>query len=405
MKDDLLDLRTLVRAGAGVWWGQAAAEPIPLVDALLDQLDGIGPVRAFSGLTFNARLRCPPDPLSLVSYGAMGELRGAARADRLAVVPGNYSTLPRLFAERRLPRDVGLVQVSPRGAEGTHSLGFGADYTADALQHTGTLVAEVNHRMPALERAPRLPPERFAAMVETDRPLPGDPRREPDAVDRAIAEHVAEWVQDGDTLQVGVGTLPSAILAALTSHADLGLHSGMLTDAVLDLADAGVLTGRRKEIDTGLMVAGTAIGSPELYGRLADYPVAFRPTSYTHAPAALCRLEGLVAINAALQVDLTGAVGAESVGGRYVGGIGGQADFSGAASRTGRLSIIALRATAAERSTIVTALDGPVSTARADIDVVVTEYGSAVLRGVSLADRPALLASIAAPHHRAALAG
>ncbi len=398
----MIDLRAHMRAGDGVWWSQAGAEATPLVDALLDQVADIGPVRAFCGLTLNRRLADPPAQLSLVSYGAMGELRRASAAGRLDVVPAHYSALPRLFAGGLLPADVGLVQVSPPGPDGRCTLGIGADYAADAARHSRTLVAEINHRMPATT-ARGNPRERFAAVLETDRPLPEVPERPPDAVDEAVAARVAELVEDGDTVQIGVGALPSAILGGLAGHRDLGFHAGLLTDAVLRLIDKGVVTGARKEIDAGLVVTGTAIGTTNLYARAGEASVAFRPASYTHHPGVLARLGRLVSVNSALEVDLTGQVGAEVAGSRYLGGVGGQADFSSAAARTGARSIIALRSTTRGTSTIVPALRGPVTTARADVDVVVTEHGVAWLRGCPLSERGRRLAAIAAPEHRDAL--
>lgn len=401
MSEPVIDLRPHVRAGDGVWWSQAGAEATPLVDALLDQVADIGPVRAFSGLTFNRRLRDVPDEVGLVSYGAMGELR---RARGLQVVPTHYSMLPRLFAERVLPGDVGLVQVSPPGPDGLCSFGIGVDFAGDAVAHSRILIGEINHRMPATVGTPGIPLDRFAATVETDRPIPEAPDRAPDAVDEAVAARVAELVEDGDTVQMGVGALPSAIMDGLAGHRDLGFHSGMLTDGVVRLVEKGVLTGRHKEIDQGLLVTGSAIGSTALYEGLADLPVVFRPASYTHDPGVLARLHRLVAINAAIEVDLSGQVNGESVGGRYLGGIGGQADFSGAAARTGARSIIALRSTTSGgASTIVPTLDGPVSTARADVDVVVTEHGTAWLRGCPLTERGQRLLAVADPRHRDAL--
>jgi acyl-CoA hydrolase len=411
-----VDLRPHIRAGDGVWWSQA--EATPLVDALLDQVAGIGPVRAFCGLTFNPRLREVPDELSVTSYGAMAGLRSLSRAGRLSVVPAHYSALPRMFAERLLPGDVGLVQVSPPGPDGLCSLGIGADYAADAVRHSRVLIGEINHRMPATTGSPAIPVERFAATIETDRPLPEAPDREPDAVDAAIAARVAALVDDGDTVQMGVGALPAAIMDGLAGHRDLGFHSGMLTDGGLRLVEKGVLTGSRKEIDAGLLVTGTAIGSAELYAGLGGLPIEFRPASYTHNPRVLSRLATLVSINSALQVDLAGQVGGEAVRGRYVGGIGGQADFSSAAARTGACSVIALRSTAGgstaggstagdstagRLSTIVAALDGPVSTARADVDAVVTEHGTAWLRGCPVDAIGPRLVAIAAPEYRDAL--
>jgi acyl-CoA hydrolase len=399
-----LDLAEHIRAGDGVWWSQAGAEAVPLVDALIDQVAAIGTVRAFCGLSFNRRLREVPPQLRLTSYGAMGELRAVSRAGRLDVVPAHYSALPRLFAERLLPVDVGLVQVAPPGPDGRCSLGIGADYAADALRHSRVLIGEVNHRMPVTTGTPGIPLDRFAAVVETDRPIPELPTRAPDPADAVIACRVAELVDDGDTVQVGVGTVPAAIMDGLAGHTDLGFHSGMLTDGVLRLVEKGALTGRRKEIDARLVVTGTAIGSADLYARLGEMPVVFRPASYTHSARVLAQLGRLVSINSAMEVDLTGQVGAEVAGGGYLGGIGGQADFSGAAARTGARSIIALRATSGGGSTIVPVLrGGVVTTARADVDVVVTEHGAAWLRGCPLSERAARLTAVAAPEHREAL--
>jgi acyl-CoA hydrolase len=401
----VIDLSPFVRPGAGVWWSQASAEPTTLVHALLDQAHRLGPVRAFAGMSWDQRLTTAlPPGVTLVSYGALGALRSLGRSERLQIVPCHYSALPRLFASGRLPHDVGLVQVSPPDASGCCSLGIGVDYVADAVDHTPTLIAEINERMPATTGSPRIPVGRFSAVIRTDRPLLEAPHRVPDGAERAIAGHVAELVGNGATIQVGVGLLPTAVLGALSGHSDLAVHSGIISDPVLHLVDKGVITGARKEIDPGLIVAGSALGSAELYARIPGLPAEFRPASYTHAPAVLARLRGLVAINSALQVDLTGQVNAEVRRGRHLGGIGGQADFSRAAASTGSGSIIALRSAADGRSTIVAALDGGVvTTGRADVDAVVTEHGVARLTGVPIEKRAARLIAIAAPEYREAL--
>jgi acyl-CoA hydrolase len=395
----MIDLRQYIRPGDGIWWSQTSAEPTPLVHALLDQVSSIGPVRAFVGLTWDRRLTTElPDELSVVSYGGLGELR---RLARLEVVPCHYGALPRLFAERRLPCDVGFVQVSPPDSAGNCSLGVGVDYIADALDHTPVLIAEINRRMPVTLGAPRIPLSRFAAVVETDRSLLEAPDREPAAVELAIARNVADLVADGDTIQLGVGTLPSAVLTALEGHKDLGLHSGMISDAALRLIDRGVLTGARKEIDPGLHVTGAALGTAALYDRLPGLPVAFRPASYTHAPQVLSQFRSFVSINSAIEVDLTGQVGAELRNTTYAGAVGGQVDFSRAAAMTGGRSIIAMRADSRGESTIKTALEyGAVTTARADVDFVVTEHGAAALRGCSLTERARRMIAVAAPEHR-----
>jgi acyl-CoA hydrolase len=398
----VIDLGKYITAGDGVWWGQAAAEPRPLVDALIEQTEQIGPLRVFTGLSWNDQLAVSmPDALSMVSYGGLGELSELSKSGRLDVVPCHYSALPRMFAERRLPCDVGLVQVSPPDTDGMCSLGVGVDYVADAIPHTPVLIAEINAQMPATVGTPRIPVERFAATITTDRGLPEDTVRAPGPAERAIAAQIAELVEDGDTVQLGVGSLGAAVLDALARHQDLGVHTGMITDGLLRLIDKGVVTGKRKEIDTGLAVVGTALGSTDLYRRVAELPVRFLPTSYTHAPQVLSQLRSLVSVNFAVEVDLSGQVGAEVSRGVYVGAVGGQVDFTRAAALTGKRSIIALRATSRGASTIKTALEGGVvTTGRSDVDTVVTEYGVAHLRGISLGERARRLSAIAAPEFR-----
>lgn len=402
----MIDLSELIRPGDGIWWGQGGAEPTALVDALLDEAHRIGPLSAFVGAAWNPRLvRDLPEDLSVTSYGALGELRLLSRRGSLDVIPCHYSALPRMFASGRLPCDVGMVQVSPPDEDGLVSLGIGVDYMADAIAHTRTLIGEINHRMPGTIGGPRLPLSAFAAVVETDRPLLELAGRPPDDVDLRIARHVASLIDDGDTLQMGVGSLPNAVLEALQGHRDLGFHSGIITDGVIDLIERGVLTGARKEIDPGVAVTGSLFGTAHGYGRVADLPVRFCATSYTHAPEVLSRLRSFVSVNSAIEMDLTGQVNAEIARGTYIGAVGGQVDFSRAAALTGGRSIIALRSSVPSRhggttSTIVPTLSGPVSTGRVDVDAVVTEHGVAVLTGCTDRERRRRLVRIAAPEHR-----
>ncbi|EID10474.1 acetyl-CoA hydrolase/transferase family protein [Mycolicibacterium phlei] len=398
----MIDFGRYLKPGMGVWWGQAAAEPRPLVDQLLAQAPTLGPLQLFTGLSWNDQLAEQISPgTRMISYGGLGALRKLVQADRLEVVPCHYSALPRMFAERRLPCDAGLIQVSPPDAYGMCSLGIGVDYMANAIDHTPLLFAEINARMPVTETSPRLPLHSFTAVIETDRPLPEDPPAPIGDVERAIAAHIVGLIDDGDTIQVGIGSLGAAVFEALSGHRDLGVHTGMITDGLLMLMEKGAVTGGRKEIDTGFAVAGTALGSARLYARIQELPVSFRPTSYTHSPRVLAELASLVAVNFAIEVDLTGQVGAEVSRGTYLGAVGGQVDFARAAALTGKRSIIALRSTVGGRSSIKFALDeGVVTTARGDVDCVVTEYGVAHLRGQSLAERRRRMIRIAAPQFR-----
>ena len=397
-------LSDYLEAGDGVWWTQTGAEPTPLVDALLDQVADIGPVTAFVGMTYNHRLTHePPAQLSVQSYGALGGLRALSRAGRLQVIRGEYSALPGMFASGKLPHDVGFVQVSPADENGLHSLGIGVDYAADAVAHTPLLIAEINHRMPATVGTPGIPRERFAAVIETDRPLIHAPAATASEVDRAIAGHVAGLIEDGDTIQIGVGALPDAVLAQLDDRRALGVHSGLVSDQIIRLMQAGVITGERKELGRGLTVTGSAFGTELLYDELAGLPIEFRPASYTHDPHVLARLSSLVSINSAIEVDLAGNVNAETRRGHYIGARGGHGDFSRAASATGRLSIIALRSQSRSHSgvhsTIVPRVE-TLTTAGTAVDVVVTEHGIADIRDCDRAERARRLATIAAPAFR-----
>ena len=224
------------------------------------------------------------------------------------------------------------------------------------------------------------------------------------AIDEAIAHHCAAYIGDGSVIQTGVGAVPDALLRLLGDRKDLGVHSGMLGDGLVDLVEAGVITNARKEIDIGVSINGALIGTRRLYDWAHRNPaMRMTPTTYTHDAGVLGQLSRLVTINSALEVDLAGQVNAEQSGSVYVGGTGGQVDFvrAGARSPSGR-SIIALSATAkgGTLSKIVPALSGPVTTSRSEVDVIVTEYGAAELKGQTLAERSRRMIAIAHPDFR-----
>ena len=401
----MIDLGRHLRPGDGVWWPQGASEPPTLVDALLEQVPAIGPVSAFVGLSTHPGLTTnPPVELSVRSYGGLGGLWKLDDLGRLGVIPCHYSALPTLFAAGTLPTDVALLHVTTPDKDGFCTLGLSADYAADALPLTSVLIAEMNPRLPVVPGAPRIHVDRFAAVVESDRPLWELPSRAPSTVDEKIATSVASLIEDGATLQIGVGSLPSAVFAALSGHKDLGLHTGLLTGDAVALVETGVLTGAFKEADPGVHVTGSIMGDADLYARVADSGVEVRPTSHTHSASVLSRFSRLVSVNSALEVDITGQIGAEYRHSTYYGAIGGQNDFCRAASAGTGLSIIALRSTAKGESTIKAALEnGAVTTSKADVDAVVTEHGIAHLRGADLAERARRLIAVAAPEHRETL--
>lgn len=394
-----IDLGRFVRPGDTVLWGQGAGEPRALIGALLAQAPRIGGVTAFVGLTYDDRLHGTPG-LRLRSYGALGSLAGQP----VEVVRCHMSALPALIRSGRQPAEVVLCQVSPQDADGNHGLGVSVDYLLGALQTARVVLAEVDPLVPVTSGPGRVHASRFAAVVAAERGPVQVPDRPVGDTEARIAARVADLVPDGATLQLGIGGLATAVARALRGHRDLRVHSGLVGDWLVDLADCGALaTGG----STPAVVTGTAVGTRRLYRYLDRNPdVELRPVEQVHSPSVTATIPRFVAVNQALQVDLDGQVGAESVGGRYLGAVGGQVDFlRGAMASPGGVGIVALPAmTSQSVSRIVNRLDGPTTTAGADVGWVVTEHGARDLRGLSRGERAEALRAIAAPEHRTGLA-
>jgi acetyl-CoA hydrolase len=404
-----LDLSRHIRPGDTVLIGQSTGEPRSLVEALVAQRHELGGITVFIGSSY-AGLLLPEhaDAFRFVGYGSVGRTGALVRAGVVDMHPIHFGALPGLIRSGRIPVDVALAQVSPPGPAGTHSLGLVTDYLATAVGVARTVLGEVNARVPYTYGDTAVAPARFAATVTDDRPLIEVERRAPLPEDERIGQLIAELLPDGATIQFGIGGTPDAVLASLGGHRDLGVHSGILSDAFVDLVEAGVVTNARKEIDTGVSVTGALLGTERLYGWARENrALSMRTSAYTHDGTVLASLGTLHAINSAVEVDLTGQINGESAAGRYVGLVGGQPAFARAAlmSPTGR-SIVAMPSTAqgGAVSRIVARLgDGIVSTARADADLVVTEHGVADLRGATLRERAIRLTAIADPRHREAL--
>ena len=399
-----LDLSQVLRRGDRIVIGQACGEPTTLVEALIAQGKDIGDLSAFIATSFSG-LFTPEtaDSFSLSSMGAIGALRSMTKAGKLGVIPAHVSQLGPMITEGLIGCDVAFVQVSPADADGNHSFGLAADHVRATVDKARVVIAEVNDQVP-YTFGELLPASRIHCAVQVSRgPVEVAPARI-GPTDEAIAKHAAGYIGDGAVIQTGVGAVPDAILRLLHDRKDLGVHSGMLGDGLVELVEAGVVTNARKAIDTGVSINGALIGTRKLYD-FAHRNAAIRmcATSYTHDAAVLARLERLVTINSALEVDLTGQVNAEQSGSAYMGGTGGQVDFVRAGARSpGGHSIIALPATAKDGaiSRIVPALSGPVTTARSDVDVIVTEFGAAELKGQTLAERTRRLIAIAHPDFR-----
>lgn len=402
---EALDFAAFVRPGDVVCWGQAAAEPLPLTARLMAQRDHVGGFSAFIGIG----LGDTPDPaytdrVRFTSFCGTGTNRRLAAAGALGILPVHYSDLPGVLAPQV---DVLLLQLAEHPAGGRFSLSCACDYVETLVGSARVVIAEVNRRAPFTSA--EIAAADIDAIVRTDRALPELGRAAPTAAERAIAAHVASLVPDGATLQFGLGAVPDCVADLLLDRSDLGLHTGILSDGAMRLMRAGAVTNARKPDHRGVTVAGTLLGSRELLDFAHLNPaIAMRPIRVTHSLAVLARMPGFTAINSALEVDLSGQANTETVGGRYLGTIGGALDFlRGARASAGGLPIIALPSTAEvkgeRRSRIVSRLSGPATTGRADAAIIVTEHGIADLRGLTLDQRAKALTAIADPAFRDSL--
>lgn len=406
------DLRwsDIVRPGDTVMWGQACGEPATLAPSLLAARAEIGGrfgvflVTSYSGVL-------KPEHVDVIDFsGLVGTagVRPLSRAGLIDIVPIQYSRLEQLIESGRIPCDVAIVQVSRPDESGRMSPGTINDYIRAAMRRARIVVAEINARVPWTPCDDPILPADIQLAVETDCPLVAVPGAPIGDMERRIARNVAAFVPDGAVIQPGIGALPDAIIDELRDRRDLGVHAGMIGDAIVELMERGAITNALKEIDRGVTVAGTMIGSERLF-RYAHRNPAIRiaPPNYTHALSVISRLSRFVSFNAAVEVDLTGQVNAEAIGSDYVGTIGGQVDYvRAAAASPGGRSIIALPSTshAGSRSRIAARLSGPVTTLRTDIDVIVTEWGAAELAGRSMRARVDAMIAIAHPDFREELA-
>lgn len=399
-----LALAEFVRRGDRIVMGQACGEPTTLVEALIEQGAEIGGLSAFIATSFSGIFT--PDAVhgfEMTSMGAIGSLRALTKEHKLSVIPCHVGQVGPMIEAGIIGCDVAFVAVSPADADGRHSLGLVSDYMQAAIAKARVVIAEVNDQIP-YTFGQLLPEDRTDCAVMVSRTPVQVPSARMSETDDAIAAHAAEFVEDGSVLQVGVGAVPDALLRRLSDRRDLGVHSGMVGDSLVDLVEAGVVTNARKAIDTGTSITGALIGTKRLYDFAHRNPqLKMCTTGYTHDAGVLAQLDRLVTINSAMEVDLGGQVNAEQSGTAYLGGTGGQVDFvrGGARSRGGH-AIIALPATAkgGAISRITTKLSGPVTTARTDVDVIITEFGAAELKGRTLAERARRLIAIAHPDFR-----
>jgi len=397
--------RVLIAPGCGL--------PTVLCDALGEEQQHFDDLELYSGLIMTpvSFLHAVPHPFRLVTTHVTAVTEPLVMDGRADYLPLRYSQMPIAFAPGGvLPVDALMIQVSPLDAHGYCTLGASVSACVDLVPQTNLVIAEINQRSPRTHgNAVHVSQIDYAC--EVDKPLiPYNPPKV-GALEQRIARYVAELVSDGATFQIGIGAIPAAILDALGSHRDLGIHSGLICDGMIPLIEGGAANGARKTVDRWQAVGGEAMGTDRLYDFIDGNPaVQIVSGVQSHGLDAVRRLDNFIAINSAIEVDLTGQVNAEWVAGRQMSGIGGQFDYVEAAmySRGGR-SIVALPSTAARgtASRIVRMLSAgtPVTSPRYCVDFVVTEYGIADLRGKGIHARSRALAEIAHPHFREALSG
>lgn len=400
---------SVVRDGDRVYYSGNAATPRALIEALAQRRDQLHNVQ------LNHVLLLGPDPLS--TLGMEGHFRHNALfvgpADRQAVndgradyVPIFLHHIPRLFRQGIIPLDVAMIQVSPPDAHGLMSLGTEVLVSPAAVASARVVIAQVNDQMPRVLGDAFVRIQDVHHIVEASAPLPELPPTAVTDIEKQIASHAANLIEDGSTLQLGIGGIPDTVLSFLAGKKDLGIHTEMVSDSVMHAIEAGVVTGKRKSIHPGKVVLTFALGTKALYQYLDNNPMfEAHPVDHVNNPFVISQNDRMISINSAIEVDLTGQVCADSIGTYIYSGFGGQVDFvRGAAQSKGGRSIIALPSTAKNGrvSRIVASLapGAGVVTTRADVHTVVTEFGAAELFGKNLSERARALIGIAHPDFR-----
>ncbi len=402
------DVVSRIASGMKLFVHAAAATPLPLLEALCRRtaleavtlyhlhLEGGAP---FAAEEHAGRFRS----VSLFTGPALRKPVEEGRADFMPIF---LSDIPKLFTSGQIPLDVAIVQLSPPDKHGLCTLGTSCDAARAAVDSAKIVIAEINSRMPRTHGHTVVPIERVSAFIETDRPLPHGHVAEIGEVESQIGEQIAALIEDGSTLQMGIGAIPDAVLARLGDKVDLGVHTEMFSDGLVPLLEGGVVTNRFKKIHCGRTTTSFVNGTKRVFDYVDDNPrVEFHPCDRTNDTALIRENPKVVAINSALEIDLSGQVCADSIGFRIYSGIGGQMDFiRGAALSHGGKPIIALPSTAAsgKLSRIVPSLKpgAGVVTTRGHVHWVVTEYGAQNLHGMTLRERGEALIALAHPSFR-----
>jgi acyl-CoA hydrolase len=404
-----LDLAGIVRDGDRIVWGSGTGEPLALIRKFLEQRHQIGRTNVFlGGISYTDTIKPEhADVVTFSGFGAMARLRGLCRAGALRVIPCHLSALCGYLESGIIGSDVVFVKLSVADESGQHSFSLENDYLQAAMARARVVIAEINDQLPWTYFEGNLATSRIDYAVHTSESSIEVAAASFGPLEKQIAQHISRYVEDGSTIEIGIGAIPDAVLADVGDRRDLGIHSGLIGDRVAELMTRGVITNARKPIDTGLTVCGSLRGTERLY-QFAHRNRGIRLFTFmhTHRAEILCQLDNFVAINSAIEVDLTGQINAEIAAGVQVGGVGGQGDFLRGANLAARgHGIVAMPSTALEGkvSRIVPRLSGVVTTARSDADVIVTEFGAAELRAQPLDERARRMIAIAHPDFRESL--
>ncbi|MFZ1073370.1 MAG: GNAT family N-acetyltransferase [Verrucomicrobiia bacterium] len=401
-----------IRPGQRIFIGTGTAEPLELVSALSKRASELPDTEIVHLLTFGD---APYAHREMAQYFRVNSFFIAENVrDIIQEGLGDYtpvflSDIPRLFDSGQLPLDVALIQVTPPDQYGMCSFGVSVDIVRSAAENASLVIAQVNAKMPRTLGDCFIHVNDIDVLVPSDAPILEIPAPEVTETTKQIAEFVAALIDDGSTIEFGIGRIPQSLLGFLKHKKDLGVHTEMVTDCLVELIESGAVTGNRKTLDRGKVVASFCLGTKKTYDYVDNNPLfAFHPTEYVNDPFVIFQQHKMVAVNTALEVDLTGQVCADSIGSKFFSGVGGQVDFNrGAAKSKGGKAIIALPSTAkgGSVSRITTHLSpgAGVVTTRAGVHYVVTEYGVAYLHGKSIQERALALISIAHPKYRADL--
>ncbi len=402
---------SLICSGDRVFVQGAAMTPNELIDALCERYAELEHVEIISIHTEgDAKYTLSPycETFKLNSCFVGGNVRKSVNTFNADYIPIFLSEIPLLFKQNILPLDVAIVQVSPPDKHGYCSLGVSVDVALPAIRTAKKIIAQINPQVPRTHGTGIVHIDQIELAIEVNRPIHQHEPTEISELEHNIGAQVASLIEDGATLQMGIGNIPNAVLSNLKDHKDLGVHTEMFSDGILPLVKSGVISGENKAVKKGKIVSCFAVGSQKLYDFVDDNPICdFRDSGYTNDTARIRRNPKVTAINSAIEIDLTGQICADTIGSYQFSGVGGQMDFiRGASLSEGGKPIFAISSTTKKNvSKIVPYLKqgAGVTTTRAHVHYVATEYGVVNLFGKNLKERAKALISIAHPDHREAL--